>query len=211
MSNRPIRATVPARMLTALVLLGGLGGCSDNPSEPATKRDVDLNIVVQAPAAPPLTTTIRTMWVKKGVDSEMRLYYRSPTSGADSTEFLRLVFDRRSLATRPNGVAIAEGDSVLVTVTVPDPTKFLVDLQPTGLKFAAGRGVSLHWKLAEKDDDLNDDGAVNATDASLYTQLAIWRQETVGLPWVRLSSRLVTELDEIEVDLSGFSNYVVAY
>jgi hypothetical protein len=210
-----IRAAIhpgAALSLAALVLLGALAGCgSDGPSAPVVKTDADLNVVVQAPTAPSLTTTIRTMWVKKGVDSEMRLYYRSPTSGADSTEFLRLVFDRRSLATRPNGSAIADGDSVLVTVTVPDPTRFLVDLEPTGLRFTPGREVGLKWKLGHRDHDLNDDGAVNATDSTLYTQLAVWRQETAGQPWARLASRLEVELDEIDVDLTGFSNYIVAY
>lgn len=209
MPTSPLRATRAA--LALLLTLGALAGCSDNPSAPQQKTDADLNVVLQAPTAPALTTTIRTLWVKKGVDRELRLYYRSLTGGADSTEYLRLVFDRRSLDRRPDGSAIADGDSVLVTVTVPDPTKFEVDLQPTGLKFTPGREVDLRWMLGHSDDDLNDDGVVNSTDDTIYTQLAIWRQENVGLPWVRLASQLEVEIDEIHVELTGFSNYVVAY
>ena len=211
MPTRPTRAVAAALTLLLAGTLGALSGCGSDPSGPTQKTDAELNVVLQAPTAPTLTTTIRTLWVKKGVDSEMRLYYRSPTSGADSTEYLRLVFDRRSLATRPDGSAIADGDSVLVTVTVPDPTKFEVDLQPTGLKFTPGREVDLRWKLGHRDNDLNDDGVVNATDTTLYTQLAIWRQETIGQPWARLASTLNVEIDEIEVGLTGFSNYIVAY
>lgn len=199
------------RAAGAAIALLLLAACGSDGTGPVVKQTADLNIVLQAPTAPTLTSLTRSVWVKKGVQGELRLYYRSLASGADSTEFLRLSFDQRSLLRRPDGSAIATGDSVLVTVVVPDPTKFLVDLQPTGLKFDPDRPVEMRWKLANRDRDLNDDGLTNDTDLSLFTTLAIWRQESVGQPWVRLGSTLETEIDEISVDLSGFSNYVVAY
>lgn len=208
MSLRPFRAAASA---LALVLLAAVAACSDDPSGPETRTDASLNVVLQAPTAPLLSATTKAVWIKRGAEQEIRLYYRPKLGEIDSTEFLRLRFDQATLLARPNGSPIAVGDSVLVTVTVPDPSRFLVNLEPTGLRFNAADPAELRWKLAEKDDDLDDDGDVDATDSSLYRTLAVWRQETVGLPWTRLTSNLQVEIDEIEVDLLGFSNYVVAY
>ena len=209
---RSIRARTAALSLAALALLGALAACgSDDPSGPITKVDANLNVVQQAPTAPSLTSLTRTVLVTKGQDAELRLYYRARVGTADSTEFLRLRFDDNTLLTRPDGTPIANGESVLVTVTVPDPTKFLVNLEPTGLRFSTRDPARLQWKLNEADDDLDDDGDIDANDATLLGTLAIWRQETSGQPWSRLASKLEVELGEISVDLTGFSNYVVAY
>jgi hypothetical protein len=208
MSFRPFRAAASA---LAVVLLVALAACGDDPSGPDTRTDASLNVVLQAPTAPLLSATTKAAWIKRGAEQEIRLYYRPKLGETDSTEFLRLRFDQATLLARPNGTPIAVGDSVLVTVTVPDPSRFLVNLEPTGLRFSPADPAELRWRLAEKDDDLDDDGDVDATDSSLYTTLAVWRQETIGLPWTRLTSNLQVELDEIEADLLGFSNYVVAY
>ena len=207
----PFRAAGAALSLAALVLLGALAGCGDDPSGPRVKTDADLNVVQQAPTAPALTVTTRTLLVTRGEDAELRLYYRGRLGTADSTEFLRLRFDDETLLARPDGTPILVGQSVLVTVTVPDPTKFLVNLEPTGLRFNPNRPAELKWKLNEREHDLDDDGDIDATDASLFTTLAVWRQETAGQPWSRLASKIEVELDEIDVDLVGFSNYIVAY
>lgn len=205
------RAARTALSLAAVALLGAIAGCSDEPSGPARKTDADLHVVVQAPTAPALTALTRTVLVTRGQDAELRLYYRARVGTADSTEFLRLRFDEATLLARPDGTPIANGESVLVTVTVPDPTKFLVNLEPSGLRFNPNRPAELTFKLNESDDDLDDDGDVDASDATLFTTLAIWRQETAGQPWARLASKIEVELDEIDVDLTGFSNYIVAY
>ena len=213
-SMRPSRAARhagTALSLAALVLLGALAGCGDDPSGPRVKTDADLNIVEQATTAPLLTATTRTVLVTRGQDAELRLYYRGRLGTADSTEYLRLRFDDATLLARPDGTPIANGESVLVTVTVPDPTKFLVHLEPTGLRFNPNRPAELKFKLNEHDHDLDDDGDVDTSDNSLFTTLAIWRQETAGTPWARLASRIEVELNEINVELTGFSNYVVAY
>lgn len=210
-SFRGLRAAGAALSLAALVLLGAVTGCGDEPSGPRVKTDADLHVVVQAPTAPLLTATTRTLRVTRGEDAELRLYYRGRLGTADSTEFLRLRFDATTLLARPDGTPIANGESVIVTVTIPEPTRFLVTLEPSGLRFNPDQPAELKFKLNESDDDLDDDGDVDNSDARLFTTLAIWRQEAAGQPWARLASKVEVQLDEINVDLVGFSNYVVAY
>ena len=41
--------------------------------------------------------------------------------------------------------------------------------------------------------------------------LAIWRQEAPGQPWFKMSSKVAFEIDEIEVDVTGFTGYAIAY
>ena len=208
MSSRVLRAAVTALAGASLVLVAA---CSDDPSGPEVRPESRLNIVLQAPTAPLLSATSKQVWVKRGTDTELRLYYRPLIVGGDSAEFLRLRFEDNTLLARPDGSPIAVGDSVLVTVSVPDPTRFFVTLEPTGLRFDPRSPAELKWKLSEKDDDLDDDGDIDGADASLYSSVAVWRQETSGQPWTRLVSQLEVQIDEIEARLTGFSNYVVAY
>jgi hypothetical protein len=48
-------------------------------------------------------------------------------------------------------------------------------------------------------------------DETLELDLAIWRQEADGDPFVRLSSLLSIDFEEIDAELSGFSRYALAY
>ena len=211
MPARPTRAATGALAFLFLAATATLAGCGDDPAAPVVVPEAQLRVVVQAPTAPALTATVVAFWVKRGVDKEVRLHYRPRVGVADSTEFLRLRFDDNTLLARPNGTPIAMGDSVLVTLSVPDPTKFLVNLEPSGLRFNADEPAELRWKLSDSDDDLDGDDDVDSADATLFASLAVWRQEAVGQPWARLVSRLSVESDQIEAELVGFSNYVVAY
>jgi len=116
-----------------------------------------------------------------------------------------------SLLSRPDGSAIAEGDSVLITITVEDPALLLFELQPTGLKFSTAKPAELKIRYAQADDDLNEDGEVDEQDDQIETILGIWRQEQPGQPFVRLGSVKVEEQQELEAMLTGFSRYAIAY
>ena len=100
---------------------------------------------------------------------------------------------------------------MLITVSVIDLANLIVDFQPSGLRFRADEPARLKFKFAETDDDLDEDGDVDAEDQLHETELAIWKRESVGDPWVRLSSNLEVELDQIEADILGFTNYAIAY
>ena len=46
---------------------------------------------------------------------------------------------------------------------------------------------------------------------ALENTLAIFRQETPGAPWIRMTSLLSANVDEVETNIGGFTNYVIAY
>jgi hypothetical protein len=48
-------------------------------------------------------------------------------------------------------------------------------------------------------------------DARLKSELAIWRQELLADPFVRLGSVNSEGLEEIEAKILGFTRYAIAY
>jgi len=104
-------------------------------------------------------------------------------------------------------MAVEEGHLRADTV----PAQMLFELEPTGLKFNPLVPAQLKIHYDHADGDLNDDGSVDSEDSILETTLAIWRQENPGDPFVRLTSVLSVELDEVEAELTGFSRYALAY
>ena len=130
---------------------------------------------------------------------------------SDSTKLLEFKVDAQSLSRRPDGSAIAIGDSVLIHVTVTDPVHYIVAFQPAGLQFDPSRPARLKFEFMEADDDLNSDGLVNSTDDMLKTQLLLYRQETAGGMWSPVSSLINTSIDECDSDILGFTNYALAY
>jgi hypothetical protein len=86
-----------------------------------------------------------------------------------------------------------------------------VQFEPSGLKFSTASPAQLELSFREADDDLNADGVMDAQDTALKEQLAIWVQESPGGLWTKLSSALFLDLEELEVDITGFSGYAAAY
>jgi hypothetical protein len=202
----------PVRLLLLAVLAGAAASCSDSSAPPVdtTKPPSELSIIHVAPVSTPLWNSSVSFYAKKGEDREGQIFFQD-ASGQQGEEYLRLRVDAPSLQSMPDGTPIAEGDSVLITVTVVDPTEMLFEMQPTGLKFSPADPARLKIHYDHADGDLNDDGKVDVSDDSIETILAIWRQETPSDPFVRLGSVLTIETDEANADLTGFSRYALAY
>ena len=45
----------------------------------------------------------------------------------------------------------------------------------------------------------------------IEAQIAIWRQETDGAPFVQIGSAVLKDQKEVEGNLLGFSRYALAY
>jgi hypothetical protein len=84
-------------------------------------------------------------------------------------------------------------------------------MEPSGLTFSPAEPAELKIHYAHADHDFNDDGSINTIDDQIKTQLAIWRQETPGTPFTRLSSVNVEASEEVNADILGFTRYAIAY
>ena len=193
------------------VLLTGIAACSSSTAPNDTTRPpADLNVIRLAASSRPLFNAADSFYAKKGEDRELRIYFQDDVGGAGE-EFLRLRVDAPTLLARPDGTPFAVGDSVLITVRVADPTKIMLDMEPSGLAFDPALPAQLKIEYAHADHDFNEDGTINALDTQIKSRLALWRQELVTDPFVRLGSVNVEDLEEINADILGFTRYAIAY
>jgi hypothetical protein len=190
--------------------LAALLACSDSSGPSDSKPPADLNIVGVSDGAPPLYNPEVSFYAVNGENREARIFFQND-QGGPGDEYLRLRLDAPTLRARPDGSAIAEGDSVLITIRVVDPQQMLFEMEPSGLAFSAENPAELRIRYAEAHGDLNDDGAVDSTDDDIESTMAIWRQETPSDPFVRVGTAVVKDAQEAEAELTGFSRYALAY
>jgi hypothetical protein len=208
-----MRSVPGLRFLLLAVCAGAAASCSDSSSPSdggGSKPPSELNVVHVSPTSTPLVSTTVSFYAVRGQNSEGSISFQG-TGGGEGEEFVRLRIDANTLLALPDSTPILPGDSVLITLTVVDPTEMLFDLQPTGLQFSPADPAELKIHYDHADGDINDDGVSNALDDTLERTLAIWRQEKPGDPFVRLTSVLTIETDEATADLTGFSRYALAY
>jgi len=197
------------RFAAISIALAAAISCSDGTA-PEIRSESELHFMRFATNAPRILDTTVSFWAKKGQNAEIRLRY-APTSGGESEEFLRFEVPGDALDRRPDGSVIAQGDSILITVTVADLSQLIFEFQPAGLRFAPNRPARLKIEFSHGDGDLDRNGLVDAADLALRATLGIWRREQPGQPWVQISDILKLELDEADADIFGFTTYALAY
>ena len=190
-------AVCPRRILVAALVVAA--ACSE-ATAPEPRQPGDLNIVRLAAGAPPLLSNSVTFTACRGSGVEGRLFYDNG-SGGEGEEFAKLKIDSNTLLRRPDGTAFQPGECVDITMSVPDPSRLEVELEPSGLTFNPQDPAELKLEYG---------GAEGVTD-DIEAQLAIWRQAVPGGPYVRLGTLILDDLDEAEADLLGFSRYALSY
>ena len=203
--------------ILALAALTATAACSDSTGGGGGGRPpASLNVISLSGTAPTLCADSVGGWVHRdpaGQDAEFALVF--PESGVGcggSTEdFLRLKIGKDALRNRPDGSAIAVGDSVFVSVVWVGADSILFRLEPSGLTFDPANPADLKIEYGEAGDDLNDDGVVNAADTTIENALDIWRQEHPTDDFVRVGTAKLEDENEIEAKLNGFSRYAIAY
>ncbi|MDH5234574.1 MAG: hypothetical protein OEW77_06400 [Gemmatimonadota bacterium] len=170
-----------------------------------------VNALRAAAGAPEIANPVVTFYAKAGEDREAFMYYRKRPTGNDSTVFVRFRVSKDALLTRPDGSPFAPGDSILITITLTDPTRLIVAFAPSGLRFSTANPAKLKLSFLETDDDLNEDGVVDSRDTALQSLLSVWRRETAAAPWVKQASILAIGSHEIETDVGGFTDYIIAW
>jgi hypothetical protein len=197
--------------LAFVALLASATACSDSTAPgDNTRPPADLRIARLASTSPPLFNADTFFYAKKGEDREVRISFQN-SLGGEGEEFLRLRVRKESLLSRPDGTPFAAGDSVRITVRVVDVTKILFEAEPSGLTFNPAEPAELKIHYSHADHDFNEDGSIDVFDAQLKSRLAIWRQETLTDPFLRLGSVNAEGLEEINADILGFSRFAIAY
>jgi hypothetical protein len=210
-SRMPLRC-LPAAALGA-AMLAALLSCSDAtaPDGVNEREPTDLRLLSAPYGTPPLAASQVSFYAVKGKLSGTDIWYRPRAGQTDSAKFLEFRLGTASLDRRPDGSTIAVGDSILITLTVTDPTHFIVDLQPSGLMFAASDQPRLRISFAACGDDLNYDKQIDATDAAMLASLSMWRQEAPFTSWFKMTSTVATAVKEVDTRLGGFTGYALMY
>jgi hypothetical protein len=197
-----------------------MAGCTNEPAAPtgpaaapefAVRNENDLHFLSPDSGAPSLAETSVSFYAVRGQDREAFIWYHRKPGDRDSTKLARIKVPKESLVRRPNGTLIAPGDSLLITMSVPDLTRIEVALRPSGLRFAAGRPAKLTIWYLEADHDFNDDGVINGADSTIERRFQLWAQEKLGDPFRSLTTVLRPRVDQAEADLPGFTRYAVAF
>jgi hypothetical protein len=199
-----------AGALTVAALLTILS-CHDAVTAPESRTTAELNLLHVTYDFPKLALTTVSFWAVKGKPAGVDLWYHARPGAIDSAKFVEFRLAAGALDRRPDGSAIALGDSVQITLTVTDARHMMIEYQPSGLRFSVAEPPTLKIFWTACGDDLNYDGRVDAADDAIASQLGIWRQEGAGQPWFHLPSVVVKSNREVRSQLDGFSGYALSY
>ena len=159
-----------------------------------------------APDELSLDQNIATFWAVRGQERAVRINYRSST-GDVASPFLRLVTVDPTYV--PGRGDLAQGDSVLITVTI-DPRDLKVSLEPTGLQFGNPSQLQIYYGGAG--GDLNGDGVVDSSDARIEGQLlGLWYREGSTDPWSAIPATQSLADKSFASALQHFCDYAVSW
>jgi len=189
-----------ASAVVAAMVMASLFSCSDsNSSEPVIKPESELEFVPIRATAPPLETTDTSFWAVKGEEREIEIRFQGQGGSGTGSKFLEFTVPDNSLLRYPDGRLFQEGDSVEIRLIV-DAGLYVVDFEPSGLRFNPSDPAELELDYGETEDDfLLREGEFDA-----------WRQEISSQPWELVASVQLEDLDEVEVLILGFTRYALA-
>jgi len=198
------------KRLVSLLTVIGLAACAES-SGPGGVDDLSLSIMQQRGTAPPLLVAQDSFYAKVGEGRELRLYYQGAVPGDTGEEFLRFEVPGTGLYRKPDGSAFQSSDSILITVTVVDPDRFLFEFAPAGLQFNPQNAARLKIHYEHGEHDFDDDGDEDEEDDDLETQVDLWYRQSAGALWFRVGSVKFEESDELDALIRNFSQYAVAW
>jgi hypothetical protein len=153
--------------------------------------------------SPSVSTYKASFWAVRGKTRGLQINYVS-----NGGKFPFMGFTTTDPIYVPGRGNLALGDSVLITVSV-DSTKFAVYFAPSGLQFGTPAALTLFYGgLA---GDLNGDGVVNSTDASVEANLRMYTQAKPGGAWTPVPAIQSSVLKSISTIVPHFSGYGVSW
>jgi len=151
-----------------------------------------------------------SFWAVKGQSYDVTLRFRATVVGQSGDQVLEFKLTGQSLQTRPDGTALAPGDSVRITIE-PDTTgKMAFTFQPSGLVFDSTAPALLTLWCTHAAADLNGDGVVDSIDEQLWYEMAIWKRETPTDPWGKQNTTRSPDGYQLQTPLAGFTGFSVA-
>jgi len=194
---------------TTVAVVAAIVACSttDGPQTPVPTAQ--LHFVVQDTAYHLLADSA-SFYAKVGEDRRVELFYRG-YSGDTGEAFLQFEVRAGSLSKRPDGSTFQFGDSILITVTVPDTNRFDFVFSPSGLQFNPADPARLRVEYNYSNHDFNADGHHDSEDDHAQTLLNIWRREPPDTLWTSQGATNSTEFEELQTAILSFSHYAVAW
>jgi hypothetical protein len=181
---------------------------------PAHADGAGFAVARETPSPEPAATTDMPLegglsfWAVRGRSHALGIHY---VSGATTQPFLQLSLPADALLRRPDGTMFADGDSVLISLTV-DSSLVMVTFTPSGLTFNPTSPLTVDVFYGAADLDLDGDGDVDPVDEALRLErLGVWYQEFTGTPWERTAASHDPESRRFAVSLYHFSGYAVSW
>ena len=194
---------------TTVVAVAAVVACSTSVGPPNPVPTSRLHFVLQDTASQLLSDSA-SFYAKVGEDRRVELFYRSAT-GDTGEAFLQFEVHAASLSKRPDGSAFQTGDSILITVTVPDTTRFDFVFSPSGLQFNPADPARLLVEYNYANHDFNEDGQITSQDDQAKSQLNVWRREPPDTLWTSQGATNSLQFEELEAAIFSFSHYAVAW
>lgn len=195
----------------AVVTLAGAGACSTTSAPTTPPPRAAVNFVFQDTTYKPLLATQASFYAKVGQDRVVRLVYQGTLPTDSGAELLRFEVPSDGLLRKPDGTSFGPNDSILITVTVVDPKRFLFDFQPAGLKFNPYDPAQLKIEYVYADHDYDGNGVIDSTDARIATQLGLWRRDPPDTLWAAQGAVRFDDLEEFDANVLSFCAYAVAW
>ena len=199
------------RLRLGLIALASTAACSSSSGPQSAAPRVALNIVRQDSTYKPLLSTQAQFYAKVGEGREVRLVYQGSTPTDSGSEFLRFEVPNDGLYRKPDGTSFGPNDSILITVTVVDAKRFQFEFQPSGLQFNPASPARLKIEYQYADHDFDGDGVVDSSDATIESELGLWRRELPDTVWFGVGAVKFEELQEFDANILSFSQYAVAW
>jgi hypothetical protein len=189
--------------------LAVLVACSTTDGPPNPVPTAQLHFV-QQDSAYHLLNDSASFYAKAGADRRLELFYRGYSSDTGEA-LLTLEVRASSLLKRPDGSPFQLGDSILITVSVPDTNTFDFVFSPAGLQFNPSDPARLRIEYNYANHDFNGDGHLDTEDDHARSLLNVWRREPPDTLWSNQGASNSEEFEEMEAAILSFSHYAVAW
>jgi hypothetical protein len=198
------------RLILVLTTLG-MAACSTSSGPNLPPPRATVNVVLQDSTYKPLLSAKGSFYAKVGENREVRLVYQGALPTDSGAEFLRFEVPFDGLDRKPDGSTFAAGDSILITVTVVDPKKFLFAFAPAGLQFNQNDPARLKVEYRYANHDYNGDGVINTADSAIQSQLDIWKNDPPSTMWFKQGGVNFESLEELDGNVFSFSQFAIAW